>query len=88
MKRYYISANNEKGLEELTENEFFAIMGDDTHRPYANKVYCETMTIDEVPEEYRTTVESIVANKIAKWGLYRDREISPSELENILKGVI
>lgn len=88
MKHYYISANNEKGFEELTETEFFAIIGDETHRPYANKVYRGTMLLTDVPEEYQATVESIVAKKVEKWGYYHEREISSQELENMIEEVI
>ena len=87
MKRYYVTDNNQpKGFVELTESEFVVIVGDDTTRPYVNKVYCGAMTIDEVPEEYRETVSAIVQNKIARFGTYESRSIPDSEALNIITG--
>lgn len=80
MKHYYISANNEKGFEEVTEAEWLSLVGDENQRGYANKVYRGTMTIDEVPEENRETVQAIVDAKIAKWGLYENQTVSSNEL--------
>lgn len=72
MTRYYISnPNNEKGFDEVTQAEFFAVIGDETHRPYASKVYRGEMLLEDVPEEYRATVATIVANRIAKFGQYK-----------------
>ena len=86
MTRYYISANNDKGFEEISEAEFFSLFGDDTTRPYANKVYKGTLSLEEVPEELRETVQAVVDAKIAKWGKYEERDISDSEALDIITG--
>lgn len=88
MTHYYISANNEKGLEEITEAEWNAIIGQEPNTTYANKIYRGTMSIDEVPEEYRAEVETIVANKIAKWGEYKNQAVSAFELQNMIEDVL
>lgn len=87
MKRYYIADKTQpKGFVELTEAEFVAIVGDDITRPYANKMYCGVMTIDEVPEECRKAVSAIVQNKIARFGTYESRDISDSKALSIITG--
>lgn len=75
MKRYYISANNQKGFEELTEAEFLSIMGDEIHRPYAKKVYREEMKLEEVPEQYRITVQRLVDARVERWGFHREKSM-------------
>lgn len=88
-KRYYI-ANPEapKGFEELTEEEFIAIVGEEPNRSYANKVYRGTMSMDEVPEENREAVTAIVETKIAKWGEYDQREVPAYELQTMIEEVL
>lgn len=84
MTRYYIiHHNNEKGFDEVTQAEFFAVIGDDTHRPYADKVYSGEILLEDVPEEYRATVATIVANRTAKFGQYKETDIPiEAEIEN------
>lgn len=84
--RYYISANNEKGFEEVTEAEWLVLIGDDTTCPYASKIYRGDMTIEEVPEDLQEAVQAIVGTKIARWGTYESRDIADSEALNILTG--
>ena len=87
MEHYYVAdKTHPKGFVEVTEAEFVAIMGDDTTRPYVNKVYSGAMTIDEVPEERRETVYNIVQNKIARFGTYESHDIPDSEALNIITG--
>ena len=87
MTRYYITdPTAERGFVELTETEWFALIGDDTTRPYATQVYRGEITINEVPEELRETVQSIVDTKIARWGLYSERNINDSEALDIITG--
>lgn len=84
--RYYISSpNSEKGFEEITEAEFLGLIGEGDNRTYATRVYRGTMLIDDVPEENRETVTTIVANKIAKWGGYDEQAITPDELADMIK---
>lgn len=85
--RYYISdPTAERGFVELTETEWFALMGDETTRPYAGKVYRGKMAIEDVPEDVREAVAAVVAEKVARWGLYSERELSDNEALNILTG--
>lgn len=85
--RYYISdPTAPKGFVELTESEWVALMGDETTQPYAAQVYCGKITIEDVPEELREAVLAVVDNKVARWGMYSEREISPNEALTILTG--
>lgn len=87
MTRYYIAdLNAPKGFAELSEDEWYALVGDDTTRPYASQLYCGDITIEDVPEELRETVQDIVDNKIARWGLYSERDIPSDEALDILTG--
>lgn len=87
MKHYYIADNTQpKGFIELTEAEWNAIVGTDEIRPYTNQVYRGIITIDEVPEELREEVQTVVNNKIARWGTYESRDIPDSEALNIITG--
>ena len=88
MTRYYIKSNNEYGLEELTETEFFRIVGNKVHSPYATKVYQGDITIDEVPEEYQSAVKDIVAARIEKFGEYSEREVSGEELKSMIEEAV
>ena len=89
MKHYYISnPNAEKGFNEVTEAEWNAIIGQPPISDYANSVYCGSITLEEIPEEYRVDVETIVANKIAKLGEYKDQTVSASELQNMIEEVL
>lgn len=89
MKHYYIiNPNFNSGLIEVTESEFYSIIGDEEHRDYASKVYKGIMSIDEVPEENRATVESIVAARINKFGEYNSQPISNEEFMNMIEEVL
>lgn len=87
MTRYYITEPTaERGFVELTETEWFALIGDDTTRPYAGKLYRGEITIEEVPEDLREAVQSVVDTRIARWGLYEERNLSDTEALNIITG--
>lgn len=84
MNRYYISDSTVE--VELTETEWYALLGTEETRPYANKVYRGEMDISEVPEELREEVAAVVAAKVERWGLYSERELQPQEALNIITG--
>ena len=86
MKYYINNRKSESGFEEITETEWLAIIGDNDHRKYASQVYCGKISIEEVPEDKRETVQKIVNNKIARWGSFDNREISDSEALDIITG--
>lgn len=87
MKHYYITDNTQpKGFVEITEAEFYALIGTDETRPYASQVYRGELSIEEVPEDLREAVQAIVDAKIARWGTYETRELSDSEALNIITG--
>lgn len=87
MTRYYITdPTAERGFVELTETEWFALIGDDTTRPYAGKLYRGEITIEEVPEDLCEAVQSVVDTRIARWGLYEERNLSDTEALNIITG--
>lgn len=88
VRRFYISANNDKGFEEITEAEWNGLIGEEPDSSFANKVYRGLLSIDDVPEENRATVELIVANKISKWGEYGEQPIRSDELGDMVKGVM
>ena len=87
MTHYYISdPTAEKGFVELTEAEWYALLGTEETRPYANKVYRDEMDITEVPEELQEAVQAVVDTKIERWGLYSERELPADEALNIITG--
>lgn len=89
MKHYYITdPNAERGFVELTEAEFYAIVGTEEIRPYATKVYRGTLSIDEVPEDLRSQVQSVVDAKIARFGEYNKQEVPAEELKNMIEEVV
>ena len=88
-KRYYIfNSINKKGFEEVTEEQWNNLIGEHPISSYANQIYHEIITIDDVPYEYRDEVEMIVCNKIDKWGEYKSQIISSLELQNMLEEVL
>lgn len=87
MKRYYIADETQpKGFVEVTENEFHALVGCDEIRNYVMDVYHNEIPLSAVPEELREQVQTVVNNKIARWGTYENRNISDAEALNILTG--
>ena len=89
MKHYYITdPNAEKGFVEITEEEFNAIIGTEETRPYASKVYRGELSIEEVPEDIREAVQTIVDAKIARLGEYAKQEIPANELNNMIEEVL
>ena len=87
MTRYYVSdPKAEKGFVELTESEWYALLGTEETRPYANKVYRSEMAMDDVPEELQEEVAAVVAEKVKRWGLYAERELQPQEALSIITG--
>jgi hypothetical protein len=84
-KHYYIADSTQpRGFVEVSEEEFTAVIGDDTTRPYAGKVYRGEMTIEEVPEELREAVQAVVDAKIERFGVYIEQDVSASELKEVL----
>ena len=86
MKRYYIIDHTQpKGFIEITEIDFYNILGNETIRPYAKQVYRGKITIDEVPEEYRQEVETVVNKRIARFGEYEARVSDSQALAEIME---
>ena len=84
MIRYYIvDAATDDGFAELTEEDFLAIMGDETVRPYASKVYRGLMSIEEVPEDLQEAVQAVVDAKIARWGEYDENNANADDFESM-----
>lgn len=89
MKHYYLSdPSADKGFVEVTETEFNAIVGTEETRPYANKVYRNELSINEVPEDLREAVQAVVDAKIARWGEYNKQEVSSEELKSLVEEVL
>lgn len=86
MKHYYISNPSlPRGFEEVTESEFHAFVGDESTRPYAGKVYRGELSIEEVPEEFRDAVQSVVDAKIARLGVYVEQDVPANELKTMIE---
>lgn len=84
MKHYYlINKNAPRGFEELTEEEYIAVVGLPPVKEYAEKVYRGEMSIEDVPEEHREATQSVVDAKIARLGAY---EIPDSQALHIITG--
>lgn len=77
-----------KELTEVSEAEYLALVGNKIHSPYATKVYTGKITLDDVPEEYRETVNAIVQKRIEFYGAYEDHDISANELKTMIEEVI
>lgn len=88
MKRYYITDPTSKDMVEVTEEEFYSLIGTEETRPYANQVYYGDISIEDVPENLREQVQTILNYKIAHCGEYDDQNISADELKAMLEGVI
>lgn len=87
MTRYYISdPTAERGFVEITEEEFNLLRGTDETRPYIKQVYRGEITLDAVPAELQEAVSASVEARIARYGLYAERELSAQEALNILTG--
>lgn len=72
MKHYYfINKNAPRGFEEVTEDEYIAVVGLPPVKEYAEKVYRGEMSIEDVPEEHRETTQTVVNAKIARLGAYQ-----------------
>lgn len=84
MKKYYLlNRNAPLGFEEITEEEYLAVVGLPPVKDYALKVYRGKMSIDDVPEEHREATQSVVDAKIARLGVY---QIPDVEALNIITG--
>ena len=72
MKHYYLlNKKAPRGFEEVTEEEYKAVVGEPPVREYAYRVYRGEMPIEDVPEEYRETTQAVVDAKIARLGAYQ-----------------
>jgi hypothetical protein len=86
-KHYYIADSTQpRGFVEVSGEEFTAVIGDDTTRPYAGKVYSGVMSIDEVPEDLREAVAAVVAARTERFGAWEERELSAQEALDIIVG--
>lgn len=89
MKHYYINdITQSNGFTEVSEDKFYSLVGTDEIRPYISKVYRGLISIDEVPEELREQIQTIVNNKITQFGEYENQEISSNEFQNLIEEVL
>lgn len=71
MTHYYLlNRNAPRGFEEITEEEYLAVVGLSPVREYATKVYSGRMNIEDVPEEHRAATQAVVDARIARLGAY------------------
>ena len=86
LEKYYICSP--EGDINVTREEYIALIGEAPASGYANQVYKEMITMDEVPVEYQNEVETLVSNKIAKLGQYKGRPITAYELKTMIEEVL
>lgn len=83
----HITVNKSNNINDvLPVSLWLYLSGDAKVRPYANDVYKGVISINEVPEELRESVQIIVDRKIAYYGSYENSEISDSEALEIIVG--
>lgn len=82
-KYYLLNRNAHCGFEEITEEEYLAVVGLPPVKDYAFKVYRGQMSIDDVPEEHREQTQAVVDAKIARLGAY---QIPDAQALNIITG--
>lgn len=84
MKHYYlINKNAPRGFEEITEEEYIAVVGLPPVKEYAFNVYRGKISMEDVPEEHREATQAVVDAKIARLGVYH---IPDSQALNIIAG--
>lgn len=82
-KYYLLNKNAPCGFEEITEEEYIAVVGLPPVKDYAFKVYRGKMSIEDVPEEHREATQAVVDAKIARLGVY---EIPDAQALHIITG--
>lgn len=70
-KYYLLNKNAPLGFEEITEEEYLAVVGLPPVKDYAAKVYRGKMSIEDVPVEHREATQAVVDAKIARLGAYQ-----------------
>lgn len=89
MKHYYIPDRTaERGFVEVTESEYISLNGTPETAPYVRQLYRGEITAADVPDEIRTEVETIVQNRIVRFGTYAERHITPNEFYDMIEEVI
>lgn len=89
MKHYYLTdPSSDKGFVEVSEEEFNVFVGTEETRPYTTKVYRGVISIEDVPEDLRGAVQTVVDAKIARWGEYNKQEINSNELQKMIEEVL
>lgn len=84
MTHYYLlDKKKPRGVEEITEEEYIAVVGLSPVREYATKVYRGRISIDDVPEEHRDATQAVVDARIARLGAY---QIPDEQALNIITG--
>jgi hypothetical protein len=88
MSKYYIINPVLKRFEKITEEEHIGLFGTTEVCGYVNDVYTGRIPLENVPEDLRMTVETVVNNRIAKWGKYEDQEVDERTLKTMIEGVM
>lgn len=78
MEKYYLSG------KEVSFDEWLSITGEKQDRPYINKLYRNTISIEDIPEDRRDAVQTVVNNKIAKYGTYESHIMPANELKTLV----
>ena len=87
MSHYYIIDHTKQcGFSEISEEDFLSLFVNKHARFYANQVYRNRLSMNEVPIVLQEEVQFIVNNKITKLGRYEDNHITDSETSIIDTG--
>ena len=81
MRYYILDEKQPLGFLEVSKDEYIALFGDENIRTYVSAVYQGEILIDDVPAELRASVQTVVDNRINRWGLYENIEDTPIESE-------
>lgn len=78
MKKYYLLG------KEVSYEEWLSITGEEQDYQYIAKLYRNTISIEDIPEDRRDAVQTVVNNKIAKYGTYESHVMPASELKTLV----
>ena len=84
--RYYIEDQSQpNGFIEVSENEYKDLFGDNEIHPYVQAVYRGEIAINDVPTEHQEVVQTIVSNRVSRWGEFNDSDISDAEFRALVE---
>lgn len=88
MKRYYIRTDNSNGFEEVSEFMYLTLKSNKQNRAYADKLYRGEILLQDIPEDRRDSIQSIVSERIEKYGSYGAQPSDASEVLALAESVL